>query len=166
MNRLVRSALACVALAMLSGCGFVIVHGVRHAYVAYTTKQENEINAALARYRTLTLRMQPEKVAAMFDLNGEVSHESQDPVIGREAILAFVNSFVGYKILEYELTATSTAVQGESATQKGTYRQKVIAPTGETVAVQGTFEARWSRQTGSWLISRMHTVSAPINDGG
>ena len=162
MTHLIRYASVCVALALLPGCGFIIVHGTRQAIAAYTS-QESEVNDALARYRALVLRMEPDKLAETFDSRGEVSNGNQTPLKGREAILTFFNSFAGFKILEYEIAATSTTVQGDKAVQKGNYREKMVEPSGETVTVKGIFSAQWSRQPdGHWLILRMHTA---LRDG-
>lgn len=166
MIRLFRAATVVLSLWLLSGCAFVVIHGIRHAYTTYV-KPVNEVEAALAQYRTLVLGMQTDKAASMFDASAELSHEDQTPVVGQVAISAFLSSFVGYKVLEYELTATGTTLNGETAIQLGNYRQKVEAPGGETVAVRGRFEARWSHQAnGSWLISRLHTASGSGGTGG
>ena len=165
MIRLYRAATVLLLLCLLSGCAFVVLHGVRHAYKTYV-KPVNEVEAALAQYRALVLGMQPDKVALMFDASAELSQEDRAPVVGQAAISAYLNSFVGYKVLEYELAATGTTLKGETAIQLGNYRQTVEAPGGETVAVHGRFEARWSHQAdGSWLISRLHTASDSAGTG-
>ena len=166
MIRIVRAAAIGLLLALLSGCAFVVLHGVRHAYKTYV-KPVSEIEAALAQYRTLVLGMQPDKVALMFDASAELSHEDRAPVVGQAAISAYLNSFAGYKVLEYELAATGTTLKGETAIQLGNYRQTVEAPGGDTVADRGRFEARWLHQAdGRWLISRLHTASGSAGAGG
>ena len=165
MIRIFRAAAIGVLLALLSGCAFVVLHGVRHAYNTYV-KPVNDVEAALAQYRNLVLGMHPDKVALMFDATAELSFEDQPAVVGQAAISAYLNSFVGYEVLEYDLAATGTTLKGETAIQLGNYRQKVEAPGGESVAVRGTFEARWSHQAdGSWLISRLHTASGSAGTG-
>lgn len=157
--------MASASLVLLSGCGFLIVHGVRHAYNEYT-RQVREVDAALARYGTYVLHMQPEKVAEMFDSSGEISQDDQAPVLGRSAILALLHSRSGCKVLEYAVTATSTTVNGTNATQSGSYRQKVVAPSGETVVANGTFEAQWSYQRdGQWLFTHLHTAAGGPGHG-
>ena len=165
MIRIFRAAAIGVLLALLSGCAFVVLHGVRHAYNTYV-KPVNDVEAALAQYRNLVLGMHPDKVALMFDATAELSFEDQPAVVGQAAISAYLSSFVGYEVLEYDLAATGTTLKGETAIQLGNYRQKVEAPGGEVVAVRGTFEARWSHQAdGSWLISRLHTASGSAGTG-
>ena len=165
MIRIFRAAAIGLLLAFLSGCAFVVLHGVRHAYKTYV-KPVSEVEAALAQYRALVLGMQPDKMALMFDASAELSHEDSPPLVGQAAISVYLNSFVGYKVLEYELAATGTTLKGETAIQLGKYRQTVEAPGGKTVADRGSFEARWSHQAdGRWLISRLHTASGSAGTG-
>lgn len=165
MTGIFRAATIGLLLCLLSGCAFVVIHGVRHAYKTYI-KPVSEVEAALARYRGLVLGMQTDKVALMFDASAELSHDDRAPVVGQAAISAYLNAFVGYKVLDYELAATGTTLKGETAIQLGNYRQTMAAPGGETVADRGRFEARWSHQAdGSWLISRLHTASVSVSTG-
>jgi hypothetical protein len=91
-----------------------------------------------------------------------VSHGEQSPVKGRSAIQSFLASFANYKIVQYDLNATSTLVENGSVTQVGTYRQVVTLPAGQIITVQGTFTAKWEHQPGNqWLLSSMHTESEP-----
>jgi len=62
-------------------------------------------------------------------------------------------------VLEYSIVADSTVVQGRSAIQVGSYRQRVRVPAGDTVQVQGRFRAEWTNDGGGrWLIRRMGTT--------
>lgn len=155
--RLPRLALVCALVTTLQGCVFIIVHGVRHAYATYT-QQERDVSSALARYQTLRLGTEFEQVAEMFDLNGEMSRDDERPVIGPVAILTALKS-PGSRMLAYELTAKSTSIEGKTATQNGTYRESRSSSSGDSVTTEGTFDARWIRQSeGNWLISRIHTA--------
>src|SRR5438105_3070367 len=91
MTRLVRFALLTATL-LLSGCGFLVIHGVRHAMSAYSSKDGEAVDAALARYRTLTLDGKTDQLPDLFDGTGEVSHDDQTPIAGRAALATFFKS--------------------------------------------------------------------------
>lgn len=163
---LLRNVLVCMLLTQISGCGFVIVRGVRHAYAEYG-KQQKAVAAELARYGGYVRVMENEKVADMFDPEGELSVENETPVVGRGAILKFLNTAPRDTVIDYAVSATTTAVEGTRATQKGHYYQKALSAAGETVQVHGSFEATWAYQRGGqWLISRMHTTEEGRSSGG
>jgi hypothetical protein len=108
------------------------------------------------------LQGRSDQAADLFDTSAEVSHENSPPVVSQASIRKFLASFADYKVLEYQLNATSTVVGGNTASQHGSYHQKVRTPSGETVEVGGVFEADWIREPKhGWLLHRMHTASGP-----
>jgi len=137
-----------VLASLLSGCG---QHRVRPG---------DEVDVALYRYRHLIQQGDFDRVAGMFESNAELSHDELAPIVGRDSIRTFLNSFKDYKIIEYELVVMSTSQSGAAATQLGRYHQKVISPAGAPIEVRGSFSAEWARDAdGSWLLHRMHTSS-------
>ena len=151
----------CATLAAIAaGCSSVAPNDTSPSVKALTA--EEQVITALSRYRELIARMEPAAIALTFTEKGSVSHGEQNPISGRQAIQTFMASFADYKVVEYELKAASTLVENSSATQVGTYRQVVIIPAGQTIAVQGTFVAEWELQPGdNWLLRSMHTESTP-----
>ncbi len=120
------------------------------------------VEAALSRYVQLALAMDHSALAALFSPDAEVVHAGGTPVRGRAAIHSLLSSFTGYQVLEYSMVPASTLVQRDSATQSGTYRQRVRTPQGQVLDVSGQFEAHWLRDpSGTWLISHMLTRSTP-----
>lgn len=155
----IRGTAFCAALVPMAGCGFVVVHGVRHAITAHR-QQEDDVTAALARCAALVLRMQARPLVEMFDLNGELLRDGRDAIVGREALSAFIDSLVGFRVLEFELRATSTTLLGNEAVQQGNYHRKIVVPGGQSVTADGVFNARWLLQAdGRWLIVRMQTTA-------
>lgn len=145
----------------LAGCGFVVIHSAKYVYGEYT-KDERAVDSALSRYRQLVLDMETDKIVDMFDATAELAIEEQAPALGRDAIRSLLQARVDYKIVEYELTPSSTTVSGGSGNQRGTYRQKLRTPGGQDTTLQGRFEAQWVRQAnGPWLIRRMHLSPGP-----
>ena len=150
--------LCAIAVFLYAGCGSMATSD--NAQSNNATNAETQVNAALSRYRELILGMEPASIALLFIEHGSVSHGEQAPIVGRQAIQAFLASFSNYKITEYELKPKSTHVEYGVATQVGTYRQVVTIPAGQTVTVQGTFVAKWELQLGShWLLRSLHTES-------
>jgi uncharacterized protein (TIGR02246 family) len=153
--------LAALAAALsLPGCGaFFIARRVVKA-IDEPAKPEAQVDKALERYREAVLHADTDRIAAMFTADAKVWHDQAAPVVGREAIRAFLKTFEGFRVEAYELDASSTRLEGDTATQKGSYHQKALTPQGRTMEVKGRFEARWSRQGGDWRLSRMHTEAS------
>jgi len=116
------------------------------------------VDARLAEYGQLVLRMDHHGIAQLFASDGEVVNPGRDPIFGPAAIESFLRGFDAYRVLEYSIVADSTAAHGGSALQVGTYRQRVRMPAGDTVEVVGRFRAEWTNEGGGrWLIRRMGT---------
>jgi uncharacterized protein (TIGR02246 family) len=148
-------AIVCMAL---GGCRS-LARESRHEHAAQRY-EESQVVAALARYRQLVIDVDPERLADMFDVDGELSHNDEKPYKGHETILKFLKSFTGFKVQAYELRASSTTVDADRATQTGTYRQTVLSPEGATLDAEGSFKAEWRHQPdGRWLLRLMHTSS-------
>ena len=70
-----------------------------------------------------------------------------------------LHSFVGFHVLANRLIADSTVVRGDSAHQAGTFWQRVQVPAGDTVEVNGRFEADWVRVGAEgWRLRRLATA--------
>jgi ketosteroid isomerase-like protein len=161
MRRTIVFATALACATALSGCGFVIMRSAKYAYGEYT-KEERAVDSALSKYQQFVLGMETDRIVDMFDTTSELSIEAQTPALGRDAIRSFLLSRADVKVVEYELTPSSTSVSGANGSQRGTYRQKLRTPEGQDSTARGRFEAQWVRQaSGPWLIRRMHLVPEP-----
>ena len=117
-----------------------------------------EVTAALADYGDLVLAMAHDRIADTYTPDGEMSHAGQSAFHGPQAIRAHLSSFAEFKVLGSRMTAESTTVTADTASQRGTYWQSVRLPSGETVEVEGRFEASWLRTApGQWKLRRMAT---------
>jgi ketosteroid isomerase-like protein len=121
-----------------------------------------KVDAALERYADLLRRMDSAGIAALFAPEGEIENPGADPIRGPAAILAFLETFKDFHVESYDLDLQSTVVNGRSATQSGTYRQRVRVPAGAVIEVHGRFTAEWVEVSeGQWRILRMGTESTP-----
>src|SRR5215471_14976453 len=100
---------------------------------------ESEVRAALERYVRLVQKMDHAGIAAMFAPDGEVVNPGRDPVRGPAAIEAFLKQFAGYHVMRETMVPATTTVDGDRATQSGTYAQRVRAPDGKVIDVSGRF---------------------------
>jgi len=120
------------------------------------------LEAALARYARLSTAMAHDSVAALFTEDGELAGGGPAPLVGPAAIAAFLHTFSGYHVLEDELVADTTRIVADTAWQDGTYRQRVVIPSGDTVQVSGRFRITWRDLPGAgWKIRRMETYRPP-----
>ena len=141
-------SLLCASL-LLVGCG----------RFRSSSPAQAEVERALASYSDLMLAMAPDRLAASYTPDGELSDAEQGPVIGPDSIRAFLASFSDYRVLANRLSADSTRVTADTAWQVGTYSERVRLPAGDTVEVAGRFQATWLRSgAGEWRLRRMHTM--------
>jgi len=120
---------------------------------------ESQVRGALQRYVRLVRAMDHAGIAAMFAPDGEVVNPGREPIKGRAAIQAFLEQFAGYQVIHEMMVARATTVDGNHATQTGTYRQRVRGPDGNVIDVSGNFVLDWIRDgSGVWLIQRAATT--------
>jgi uncharacterized protein (TIGR02246 family) len=128
------------------------------ALAACGASPERQVNDALAAYRNSISEMNVDATVALLAPNASISHADQAPVIGTAAIAAFLHTFAGFHVNEYQLTGVSTRVRGDAATQRGHYHQDVTTPDGKPVVVDGVFDVSWRKRDGKWRIENMHTA--------
>lgn len=145
-------AAALAAFVLLAGC----------ATQPDTRKQKQEVAARLRHYSDLMLAMDSRALADMFAPEGEIVNPRRPPVRGRAAIREFLASYSDFKVLSNEDTQESIVVEGATAEQLGTYRQKVRTPEGTLLEVSGRFEFAWVQDgSGNWLIQQAATFPDP-----
>lgn len=114
--------------------------------------------AALERHRLAALRMDVRAITALVPSYASMAHESHVPVVGRDSIRRFLESFAAIKVLSYDLVALKTTVAGATARQRGQHAQTVRIPDGSAVRLNGTFRAEWRLTPQEWQIVRMRTA--------
>lgn len=120
---------------------------------------EAEVEEALARYERWSVAMAHDSIASLFTPDGAMSNAGQAPIIGPAAIRTFLRSFAAFHVLSNRLIADTTRVQGDTARQTGSYRQRVRIPAGDTVEVSGRFVAEWVKlAAGDWRLRRLATA--------
>lgn len=142
---------ALLVLAVASGCAPV-------RSVPQPESDGGSVVAALERYRLAALRMDVRAITALLPSNASMAHESHVPVVGRDGIRRFLESFATFKVLTYDLAALETTVDGTTARQRGQYAQTVRIPGGSAVRVNGTFRAEWRLTPQEWQIVRTRTA--------
>jgi len=139
---------------------------VRACREAPTQAAQRAVGEALVRYQSLMRAQDSAGIAQMFVLGGRIEHVGQEPIVGREKIQAFLNSFAQYKVLSHEMNLASTAYTPCHAKQAGTYVQHVRAPDGQEITASGWFLFQWEEQAdGLWLLESAQTSSSPIPGG-
>lgn len=124
-------------------------------------QERPSIDAALAHYARLAAAMSHDSVAALFTDAGELVTAGQPTIVGPDSIRAHLQSFVGFRVLSNDLHADTTRASIDSAYQGGTFRQRVVIPSGDTVTAQGRFSVNWVYDAAhGWRIRRMATRPA------
>lgn len=138
---------------LMDWCAPLIAEGAR-----ISAPPESEVRGALLRYVHLVQTMDHAGIAAMFTPDGEVVNPGRDPIRGPTAIEAFLRQFDAYHVMNEMMLPRTTVVDGDRATQTGTYRQRVRDPDGKVLDVSGNFTLDWVRDaSGVWRIQRAAT---------
>jgi ketosteroid isomerase-like protein len=138
-------------------CG-LLVAGCESPKARQIEALKADVRARLHRYEELMLAMDIPGLTAMFAPEGEMVNPKRPPVHGRDAISRFLNEYADFKVLANVDTPTSTLIDGDTAEQIGTYRQKVRSPEGKEFETSGRLEIEWARSpSGEWLIVQMAT---------
>lgn len=125
-------------------------------------EQVTQVNKALQHYASLMLNMDYKGIAAVFAPSGEIVNPGQKSIQGREAIEQFLSGFSAYRILSYNVTPASTIVDGDTAIQTGSFKQRVRIPIGDIVEPSGSFKAEWvHNHVDQWQLQRMSTKPSP-----
>ncbi|MGH7670231.1 MAG: YybH family protein [Gemmatimonadaceae bacterium] len=121
-----------------------------------------QVRSALARYDTLIVHMDADRIAASFTPSGETADGDQPPIQGPAAIRSHLRQFAAFQVIANDLDADSIRITGDTAWQTGTYWQRVKIPAGDTVEVHGRFVVIWQQtSSGHWQIRYMHTFRVP-----
>ncbi len=117
------------------------------------THNKNEIETAMKRYDYFLQKVDADSIASLFTVDGDLGKQAH----GRAAIKNFLSQFKDIKVLYQLSTTNSIDIVGDSATQKGAYKQMDILPSSkDTLTVTGTYETNWiwDKQQG-WLIQKI-----------
>lgn len=160
----VRYLVATACVAALTACAPTPLHGDCRAHSTQAAPQG--VAEALSRYERLLRAQDSSGLAQMFMPGGRVEHVGQDPIVGRDHIQAFLNSFAQYRVLSHDMQVTSSTYAPCHANQSGTYVQHVLAPDGQEITARGWFLFQWMEQAdGRWLLESAKTSSSPIPTG-
>jgi uncharacterized protein (TIGR02246 family) len=158
MKSAVRFASAVFALVALgSGC-----KGAPESAAAPAVDPAHKaaVEAALQKYCDYVARMDDKGIAEMFTADGEMGSPGGKPLVGREAILRHLATLHDFKVESTVVTSESVTFRGSEAHQKGTYKQTVLTPKGNTLIVSGKLEADWTlEKDGVWRLKKM--IAAP-----
>ncbi|MBS1731344.1 MAG: nuclear transport factor 2 family protein [Bacteroidetes bacterium] len=120
------------------------------------THTKEDVELAMKQYDRLIQKMDTDSIALLYTEDGDLGEMAH----GRDSIRKFLASFKGFKVLSQLSTSDSINLVGDSALQKGTYRQVVITPKNDTVTVKGEYKANWVwLSKNGWHIKRMETKS-------
>jgi hypothetical protein len=114
---------------------------------------EADVQAAMKHYDQLIKKMDYDSIALTYTLDGQLGNVAH----GRDSIRNFLKRFVNVEVLTQESITGSIEMRGDSAIQKGRYRQVAVIARKDTVRPQGTFTAVWLWEDGTLRLKRMAT---------
>jgi uncharacterized protein (TIGR02246 family) len=120
------------------------------------------LTRALQRYVAAARSIDPEAIASFYTPAGTLFEPGIQPIVGRDAIRAFIASFPGVRVEIATATPETIDVHGDVAYVWGAFFEKLDFPGQPVSAQQGKFVAQWARQPdGAWLIERMYRIPLP-----
>lgn len=158
-KRIIAALAATVCVAATLSCHREAAKVVAPQAKAPVVSERVRVEEAFARFRQELTAMNPAAVAALFEPEGEIVNEGQEPLHGRAAIQHFLEGFSNYRILSYDAQNVITTVAGDNATLIADYRQQVRTPDQKVIQASGHLNSEWNRDgSGTWLIHRMSTT--------
>lgn len=113
-----------------------------------------EVGAAMKHYDALIMKVDADSIALLYAEDGDLGTVAH----GRDSIRNFLLNFKNVQVLSQESQTNSVVVAGDSAVQKGTYKQTAVINNKDTVHVKGEYTACWVRDDKNTLhIKRMMT---------
>ncbi len=143
-----------VALNMQRPFYFTLIISLLSGFSCYAQpRNESGVETAIKKYDRLILKTNPDSIALLYTTDGELGNMA----VGRDSIRNFLNRFNNYKVLMQDSKTSFITINRDTAFQTGTYHQKVIVPSGDTVSVKGIFNVKWIWTKSIWQIRRMDT---------
>jgi ketosteroid isomerase-like protein len=130
-----------------------------------TAEARAQVEAAVQSYAA-AIRVSVDKLADLFAPDGELIQPGMDPLVGPEAIHAFLAPLIKRVRIE-EATMTSRAIDlyGDEAYVWGDYSQRVAVGEQPLATFTGRFIAQWHHAEGIWKLRRMMVQPAPTAAG-
>ncbi len=124
-------------------------------FIASCTGNHNKkgVELAMNQYDRLIQKMDADSISLLYAPEGDLG----DVAHGRDSIRRFLSSFKNFKVLVQSSVTNLLQVKGDSAFQKGTYRQVVVTPANDTFRLKGEYTANWIWLSSGWHIRRMST---------
>ena len=120
-----------------------------------TAHNKSEIESAMQRYNYFIQKVNADSIALLFMPEGNLGTVAH----GQEAIRKFLLQYKDINVVSQVSTTNSIIIAGDSAVQKGAYKQTDILPAHtDTLKVSGTFTAKWQwDKQHKWRIQSMET---------
>lgn len=121
-----------------------------------------EIAEAMERYQAAARTVNPDSMAAFYTSTATLFEPGIPPIVGHDAIRAFLASFPGARVDLATAVADTIEIHGAMALYWGHYHEKLEFPGQPPSDQEGKFVAQWVRAgDGRWLIERMYRIPLP-----
>jgi hypothetical protein len=118
---------------------------------------KQDIEVAMQRYDRYVKQMDTNSLAMLYAPDGELGTIAK----GRDSIRHFLSHFNNVRVLSQKSDCSSVEINGDSAIQKGTYKQTAIVDGKDTVKLKGDYVANWKwTPEEKWRITKMTTTPA------
>ncbi len=157
-----KSASICLFAAWLVGSGLATAAEAPPPDPSANAPNERaQVEAAVQSYAA-AIHTSVDKLADLYAADGELLQPGMDPLVGPEAIRAFLTPLIK-KVRIEDATMTTQAIDlyGDEAYVWGDYSQRVAVGEQPLATFTGRFIAQWHRADGVWKLRRMMVQPAP-----
>ncbi len=120
---------------------------------------KQELTDRLTQYGKFIVAMKPDSLAGFYLPNGSLSGENEKPIIGPVSIAKHLKKFTDFYVLAYTFTTDSTYTANDTVFTKGSYFQKVVIPTKDTLELGGNVRCKWVFSKHTWMLQSMYTYN-------
>lgn len=132
--------------------------------MANDVQSRTEVRARLDAYTAAARAVDANASASFFTTGGTLFEPGIAPIVSRDSIRAFVQSFPGVIVDSAIATADTIEVFGTTALVWGTYFERLRFAGQPPSAQYGRFVMEWRREDdGEWRIDRYYRVPLPAN---
>ena len=117
-----------------------------------------EVLATLERYMEASRRVDADDIASFYASDGTLFEPGIQPVVGRETIRAFIESFPGVRVDVATATPDVVEVFDDTVIVWGTYHEELSFPGQPASAQDGRFVMEFVREGDRWLVQRLFRV--------
>jgi hypothetical protein len=118
-----------------------------------------DLSQRLTQYGKFMVAMKPDSLAGFYMPTGSLSGENEKPIIGPKSISKHLKRFTDFNVLVNTFKTDSTYTANDTVFTQGSYFQKVVIPSKDTLELGGKVRCKWVFYKHTWMLQSMYTYN-------